>query len=84
MRCSWSDFIVASLQDGWNGLTLAQQQATDLLQLKVDNEPESSGVRTQFLKRMVELANQMGQPIPLLYYPPYLVSTTRLSGVGAL
>ncbi|WP_181314444.1 ISAzo13-like element transposase-related protein [Phormidesmis priestleyi] len=62
---------MASLQDGWNGLTLAQQQATDLLQLKVDNKPESSGVRTQFLKRMVELANQMGQPIPLLYYPPY-------------
>lgn len=41
------------------------------LQLKVDNGPETSGVRTQFLKRMVEFSDQIGKPIQLLYYPPY-------------
>ena len=28
-------------------------------------------MRTQFLKRMVEFAEQIGKPIQLLYYPPY-------------
>jgi hypothetical protein len=41
------------------------------IQLKVDNGPESSGVRTQFLKRMVEFADATGKIIQLLYYPPY-------------
>jgi Rhodopirellula transposase DDE domain len=44
---------------------------TQRLQLKVDNGPESSGVRTQFLKRMVQFCDQIGKPIQLLYYPPY-------------
>ena len=50
---------------------LRQQQQTQRLQMKVDNGPESSGVRTQFLKRMVEFAEQISKPIHLLYYPPY-------------
>jgi hypothetical protein len=66
-----SDFIVNTLQDWCHELSAAQQQQTTLLQLKVDNGPESSGVRTQFLKRMVEFADQIGKPIQLLYYPPY-------------
>lgn len=66
-----SDFIVDTLQDWWNELTLQQQRQTELLQLKVDNGPESSGVRTQFLKRMVEFCDLIGKPIQLLYYPPY-------------
>lgn len=66
-----SDFIVDTLQDWWNELTPQQQKGTELLQLKVDNGPESSGVRTQFLKRMVEFWDQIGKPIQLLYYPPY-------------
>ncbi len=66
-----SDFIVDTLQDWWNSLTVQQQRATDLLQLKVDNGPESSGVRTQFLKRMVAFADHIRKPIQLLYYPPY-------------
>ena len=37
----------------------------------MDNGPESSGVRTQFLQRMVQLADQIGKPIQLLYFPPY-------------
>jgi Rhodopirellula transposase DDE domain len=66
-----SDFIVDTLQAWWNSLTLKQQQLTEQLQLKVDNGSESSGIRTQFLNRMVEFADQIGKPVQLLYYPPY-------------
>ena len=36
-----------------------------------DNGPESSGRRTQFLKRMVDFADATGKTIQLLYFPPY-------------
>ncbi len=42
-----------------------------MLQIKVDNGPENSGVRTQFLKRLVDWVDQIGKPVQLLYYPPY-------------
>lgn len=38
---------------------------------KVDNGPESSEIRTQFLKRMVDFADRAGKTIQLLCYPPY-------------
>jgi hypothetical protein len=66
-----SDFIVDTLQEWWNDLTPDQQQQTQRIQIKADNGPESSGVRTQFLKRMVEFTDHIGKPIHLLYYPPY-------------
>ena len=66
-----SDFIVDTLQSWWNDITPDQQQQTQRIQLKVDNGPESSGIRTQFLKRIVEFADLTGKPIHLLYYPPY-------------
>jgi hypothetical protein len=37
----------------------------------MDNGPESSGRRAQFLQRMVAFCEVIGKPIPLLYYPPY-------------
>jgi hypothetical protein len=37
----------------------------------MDNGSESSGVRTQFLHRMVQFVDTIGKPIQLLYYPPY-------------
>jgi len=66
-----SDFIVDSLNEWWNGLTEKEQQYTTQIQIKVDNGPESSGVRTQFLKRMTDFAETIKTPIQLLYYPPY-------------
>jgi hypothetical protein len=39
------------------------QAAVELLQIKMDNGPESSGVRTQFLHRMVQFADHIGKPI---------------------
>ena len=37
----------------------------------LDNGPDNSGRRTQFLKRMVEFADWSGLVVRLVYYPPY-------------
>ncbi len=37
----------------------------------MDNGPESSGKRTQFLSRIVTFADKIGKAIHLVYYPPY-------------
>ncbi|MEM7795915.1 MAG: transposase, partial [Cyanobacteria bacterium P01_C01_bin.118] len=66
-----SDFVVDSLQQWWDTLPLQEQQATHRIQIKVDNGPENSGVRTQFLNRMVAFADHTMTSIQLLYYPPY-------------
>jgi Rhodopirellula transposase DDE domain len=66
-----SDFIADVLEARWQALPAHEQRATMQLQLKMDNGPESSGVRTQFLHRMVQFTDQIGKPIQLLYYPPY-------------
>ena len=66
-----SDFIVDTLQAWWHGLSALEQQGTARLQIKMDNGSESSGVRTQFLHRLVALTDQIGKPIHFLYYPPY-------------
>lgn len=66
-----SDFIVDCLHHWWEQLPEAERKDVKHVQLKVDNGPESSGIRTQFLKRMVGLADATGLSIQLLYYPPY-------------
>jgi Rhodopirellula transposase DDE domain len=66
-----SDFIVDVVEARWDALPAHEQRATPYLQLKMDNGPESSGVRTQFLHRMVQFADRIGKPIQLLYFPPY-------------
>lgn len=66
-----SDFVVDTLQQWWDSLSLQEQQDSELIQIKVDNGLENSGVRTQFLNRMVSFADLIAKPIQLLYYPPY-------------
>ena len=66
-----SDFIIASLQGWWNSLSPQERQDIDKIQLEMDNAPESSGVRTQFLKRIIESTDTIGKTIQLLYFPPY-------------
>ncbi len=65
-----SDFIVDTLEQWWQLLKPQEQVPCELIQLKVDNGPYCSGIRTQFLKPMVELADTLSKPIQLLYYPP--------------
>lgn len=66
-----SDFLVDALAATWNRLEEQAKAEVSKLQIKMDNGPESSGRRTQFLYRMVEFADAIGKPIQLLYYPPY-------------
>ena len=66
-----SDFIVDALEAWWAALDEAEQVAMARLQIKMENGPESSGKRTQFLQRMVAFCDAIGKPIQLLYYPPY-------------
>jgi len=66
-----SDFVVDTLTAWWQGLSAKEQRAIDQVQLKMDHGPESSGVRTQFLSRMVQLVDIIGKPLRLLSYPPY-------------
>jgi hypothetical protein len=65
-----SDFIVDTLAAWWQGLPAQEQPTIERGQLKMDNGPESSGVRTPFLHRMVHLVDTLGKPIQFLYYPP--------------
>ncbi len=65
------DFTVDSLGAWWERLPAQEQADISHIQFKVDNGPESSGIRTQFLKRMVDCADYTGKTIQLLYFPPY-------------
>ena len=78
-----SDCIVDALEAWWAALEEVEQVAMAKLQIKMDNGPESSGRRTQFLQRMVTFCDVIGKPIHLLDYPPYTVRIIPSSGVGA-
>lgn len=66
-----SDFIVDTMAAKWYAMDEHEKAQTSLIQIKMDNGPESSGRRTQFLSRMVPLVDMINKPIQLLYYPPY-------------
>jgi transposase len=65
-----SDFIVDILEDYWESNIEAFLNIKTLI-LYVDNGPENSSRRTQFMKRIIELANKLSITIQLVYYPPY-------------
>jgi len=41
------------------------------LVINLDNGPNSSGKRTQFIKRMTEFSDKYNITVRLIYYPPY-------------
>jgi hypothetical protein len=65
-----SDFWVDGLKLWWlqvkDGLPSIRR-----LVIYLDNGPNNSGSRTQFLKRIIEFADWSGLEIRLVYYPPY-------------
>jgi hypothetical protein len=65
-----SDFIVDCLQLWWDERKSMYPHIRKL-QIDVDNGPEVASNRTQFIKRLVEFADQNGLVIELVYYPPY-------------
>jgi hypothetical protein len=66
-----SDVIVDALAAWWAALEARTPVAMARLQIKMDNGPDSSGRRTQCLRRIVAFGDGIGKPIQLLYYPPY-------------
>ena len=65
-----SDFIVDILDDWWQQAK-ERFPAIRTLLLDLDNGPENSGSRSQFLRRLVEFARDHQVAIELAYYPPY-------------
>jgi len=64
------DFMVDGFFLWWNE---RKQDLSDIrrLVINMDNGPECSGRRTQFLLRLTEFADETGLIIRLVYYPPY-------------
>lgn len=65
-----SDFIVDCLQQWWDENEDRYRHIRQLV-INLDNGPESSSHRTQFMKRLVEFADRNDLEIVLVYYPPY-------------
>jgi hypothetical protein len=65
-----SDFWVDGLKMWWTGVR-ARCRLIRRLVVYLDNGPNCSGTRTQFLKRVVEFADWSGLEVRLVYYPPY-------------
>ena len=66
-----SDCMVDALAAWWHTLEAQERKDTKAIQIKMDNGPESSGRRTQYLHRMVQFVDAIGKPVQLLYSPPY-------------
>lgn len=65
-----SDFWADALHLWWSKVREAWPGVRRLV-VYLDNGPENSGRRTQFLRRMVEFADWAGLEVRLVYYPPY-------------
>lgn len=64
-----ADFMIDCLQKSWPELKLIFNPHT--LVINLDNGPENSSRRTQFIKRIVDFAYDNYVNIKLAYYPPY-------------
>ena len=65
-----SDFIVDCLEQWWESNKERYSHIKQLV-INLDNGPQNSSHRTQFMKRMVEFADKNNLEIVLAYYPPY-------------
>ena len=65
-----SDFWADALKLWWLQVKDSHRHVKRLV-IYLDNGPNCSGSRTQFLKRMVEFADWSGLEVRLVYYPPY-------------
>ena len=67
----WGDGLRLWWQQVKGGLSLVRR-----LVIYLDNGPNNSGSRTQFLKRMIEFADWSGLEIRLVYHPGNYVPHT--------
>jgi len=68
--CKTSDFMADGLECWW-AASKARLEGVNRVVINLDNGPECSGHRSQFLKRMVDFADRERLVIRLIYYPPY-------------
>lgn len=68
--CKTSDFMADGLLLWWNERKEELSHVKQLV-INLDNGPECSGRRTQFLQRIAEFADITGLTVRLVYYPPY-------------
>ena len=72
-----SDFVADCLELWWTNRQAAYPQVHRLL-INLDNGPEIGSSRTQFMKRMVDFADQHQLTLELAYYPPYHSKYNRI------
>ena len=65
-----SDFMVDGLLLWWNERN-QELSGVKRIVINMDNGPECSGRRSQFLKRLVEFSDLTGLIVRMIYYPPY-------------
>lgn len=65
-----SDCLADRLEEWWQSVQPRFGQVRTLL-INLDNGPENHSRRTQFMRRMVDFAEQSGLIVRLAYYPPY-------------
>ena len=65
-----SDFLVDGIELWWNSRKEDLGMPKRIV-VNMDNGPECSGKRSQFLYRMTEFAEREALEIRLIYYPPY-------------
>jgi hypothetical protein len=65
-----SDFVADCLELWWTNRRDRHGQVRRL-QIDLDNGPEISSARTQFMKRLVEFSDRHQMILELAYYPPY-------------
>lgn len=68
--CETSDFIVDCIEMWWDTNAPRYTHIKELV-INLDNGPNNSSSRTQFMQRMVNFSDRTGLKIRLLYYPPY-------------
>jgi transposase len=65
-----SDCLIDRLVEWWERVRTRFAQITTLV-INLDNGPENHSRRTQFMRRMVDFAQDYGLRVRLAYYPPY-------------
>ena len=68
--CKTSDFMVDGIELWWRE-NQGRMAGIKRLVINLDNGPECSGHRSQFLRRMVAFADREELEVRLIYYPPY-------------
>jgi hypothetical protein len=65
-----SDFVADGI-DLWWTANQERLRVVKRIVINLDNGPECSGHRSQFLQRMVAFADRENKEVRLIYYPPY-------------